>query len=223
MIDYNTLTIPQPYIDSLLSLKRRDFINQYYKLNDLFPNEDEILNITFSDEELNNIKHRYYVNCLSKITTKNDETIFPEENLPSNDNVITTSSNWITFSEKSGNLPAIITVTMEENNGYDRYFLLHIDRRFSAETNGYVGTQEFHNECNLLLLQKGKLGSINTNKIPDSEKVTYGEYKHYDLYIENLIFDYNITNFTIRMEGYDDFIIKNGNFSIGVGQTYTGL
>ena len=60
-MEYNNLTIPQPYLDAVVGLKRKSFIKTFFKENGTYPTDNDIKNIVLSPNEYEKLKQNYYL------------------------------------------------------------------------------------------------------------------------------------------------------------------
>lgn len=67
-MEYNNLTIPQPYLDAVVGMKRKSFVKTFFKENGTYPTDNDIKNIVLSPNEYEKLKQNYYIKHLSDKT-----------------------------------------------------------------------------------------------------------------------------------------------------------
>lgn len=231
---YENFTLPQSFWDELTISIRSTYIKKYYKEKGVYPSQEEIKLVSLTEEEIENYKRKSYANYIAKLSLNKssvdedeEESIMPPsvDDMPLPDNVEKITTEWITFSQTQGNLPTTVTVTLEENNGYDRYFVLSIDAKYTVlgDNGGQI--------CSFACLQKGKLGPIHIG-IPDFNDIPNEGYtKAGVVKTEKQIFESNNTQFTVYLDNFNPegtnwedkglLPIESGEFSISCFNAYT--
>ena len=230
---YENFTPPQSFWDELTISIRNTYVKKYYKEKGVYPSQEEIKLVNLTEEEIENYKRKSYANYIAKLSLNKlsvdeneEESIMPPsvDDMPLPDNVEKITTEWITFSQAQGNLPTTVTVTLEENNGYDRYFVLSVGAKYTVL--GEICNQS----CSIACLQKGKLGPIHIG-IPDFNDIPNKEYTNGIIKIEKQIFESNSTQFTVYLENFNPegtnwedkglLPIESGDFSISCFNAYT--
>lgn len=138
---YENFVVPQCFWDELTISKRNIYVKEYYKENGVYPSQEEIKLINLTEDEIETYKRKSYANYIAKLSLNKSSVNENEEEspippsideMPLPDNVEKITTEWITFSQTQGNLPTTVTVTLEENNGYDRYFVLGVGAKYTV-------------------------------------------------------------------------------------------
>lgn len=230
---YENFVVPQCFWDELTISKRNIYVKEYYKENGVYPSQEEIKLINLTEDEIETYKRKSYANYIAKLSLNKSSVNENEEEspippsideMPLPDNVEKITTEWITFSQTQGNLPTTVTVTLEENNGYDRYFVLGVGAKYTVL--GSIWNQG----CGVACLQKGKLGPIHIG-IPDFNDIPNKEYTEGIITLEKQIFEPNNTQFTVYLENFNPegtnwedkglLPIESGDFSISCSNAYT--
>lgn len=66
MIDYNSFTMPEWYLNNVLNMCKANFINEYYKNNGTYPTSEEVSAVVIPNEQFETFKKRCFEMYLAK-------------------------------------------------------------------------------------------------------------------------------------------------------------
>lgn len=66
MIDYNSFTMPEWYLNNVLNMCKANFINEYYKNNGTYPTSEEVSAVVVPNEQFETFKKRCFEMYLAK-------------------------------------------------------------------------------------------------------------------------------------------------------------
>ena len=66
MLDYNSFTMPEWYLENVLNMCKVNFVNEYYEKQGMYPTPEEVSAVVLSNEQYELFKKRYFSLYLAK-------------------------------------------------------------------------------------------------------------------------------------------------------------